>query len=1035
MKRESQALLERELLWASALRAAAAVARRAALTEDEVVRAVTEELRRLRLVGSVLLLRPDGLLQLASRGFSQSVASRLERLTGTDLLRFRFDPDQVDLYRQALESRRALFASDHASVVSQMVSPALRPLLPRILRLLGRTPVIVAPLTLADQALGLLHVTGRWLTADDAPMVEALADHAAISLGHARARAEMQAALARERLRNQVAETIASNLDLPVVLERVLRLAADVSGADAGTIALLSDDGNNLEFAYLFNLPTSLHQSRISRGQGLSWRVIDSRQPIVVPDYPLAPFAIPEWVRAGIRSVLAVPLIAGEDIVGGLGLFTLREARGFDNEQVEMVQAMAHMAAVAIKNSRSYTEARRRAEESQALIRSAGAISASLDLQTVLTEIAEQARSLFRADGSRIHLLDPERGVLRCLVAIQPDAEAVKAVELQPGQGLTGHVMQTGQPLIVNDAPRDPRGFHVPGTPVEDPEVMLLAPLTIRQRTMGVMTVLRFSYDRPFTAADLELLNPFAVHAALAIENAHLYGQIEQQAQRLEAEVAERTRDLALSEARYRALVETSLAGIFQTDPQGRIVYANQALADMLEFHPDDLIGTFDLHLGIAPEQADVMLQHLTAKLRGERTKWEAYDITLQSRSGRRIPALLAVSLIADSQGELQGITGLVLDISERKALEAALRAERDRLHAILTNIGDAVLVTDSRGVIQYVNPAWEQLNGYSADEAVGQSPRLIRSGRHPQEFYTDLWRTIRSGQTWTGEVVNRRKDGSVYDAALTITPIKDEAGTIVSFVGVQHDISTLKELDRMKSQFVSDVSHELRTPLTNIRLYLDLLRAVREPTKTTQYLETMDRESTRLAYLIDDLLSLSRLDAGTVSINLRPVDINALLAALVEDRRVLAATRGLTLRLDCDPSLPPVVGDDRLLTQVFTNLLTNALNYTLSGGTVTLRTRLETGDGACVAAEVEDTGLGISLEEQTQIFRRFFRGRASRETGAAGTGLGLAICKEIIDLHGGRIDVASEGIPGRGSRFTVRLPCQPTTTPPLGHH
>jgi signal transduction histidine kinase len=242
--------------------------------------------------------------------------------------------------------------------------------------------------------------------------------------------------------------------------------------------------------------------------------------------------------------------------------------------------------------------------------------------------------------------------------------------------------------------------------------------------------------------------------------------------------------------------------------------------------------------------------------------------------------------------------------------------------------------------------------------------------------------------------------------------------------VGVQHDISALKELDRMKSQFVSDVSHELRTPLTNIRLYLDLLRATSDHEKTMRYLETMDRESGRLADLIDDLLSLSRLDAGTVSFFPAPTNLNDLLRALVEDRRALAGSRGLTLSLECDPELPRVLGDERLLTQVFTNLLTNALNYTLGGGTVTLRTRVQHDDGAAwVAAEVEDTGLGIPEEEQPLIFRRFFRGHASRETKAAGTGLGLAICKEIVERHSGRLEVRSEGIPGRGSRFTVWLP------------
>jgi two-component system phosphate regulon sensor histidine kinase PhoR len=147
-------------------------------------------------------------------------------------------------------------------------------------------------------------------------------------------------------------------------------------------------------------------------------------------------------------------------------------------------------------------------------------------------------------------------------------------------------------------------------------------------------------------------------------------------------------------------------------------------------------------------------------------------------------------------------------------------------------------------------------------------------------------------------------------------------------------------------------------------------------------------------------------------------------LRALVEDRRALAASRGLTLTLECESQLPKAMGDERLLTQVFTNLLTNALNYTPSGGKVALRTSLrKEGDAAWVVAEVEDTGLGIPLEEQPLIFRRFFRGQASRQTKAAGTGLGLAICKEILDRHGGRLEVSSEGAPGRGSRFTAWLP------------
>jgi two-component system phosphate regulon sensor histidine kinase PhoR len=153
-------------------------------------------------------------------------------------------------------------------------------------------------------------------------------------------------------------------------------------------------------------------------------------------------------------------------------------------------------------------------------------------------------------------------------------------------------------------------------------------------------------------------------------------------------------------------------------------------------------------------------------------------------------------------------------------------------------------------------------------------------------------------------------------------------------------------------------------------------------------------------------------------------VNINDLLAGLVEDRRTLASHRGLKLSLETDSSLPDIRGDERLITQVFTNLLTNAMNYTQDGGEIILRTREKaTADGEWVVAEVKDTGLGIPPEEITMIFRRFFRGHASQVTAAAGTGLGLAICKEIIDRHNGRITVESNGVPGHGSSFTVWLP------------
>jgi PAS domain S-box-containing protein len=471
--------------------------------------------------------------------------------------------------------------------------------------------------------------------------------------------------------------------------------------------------------------------------------------------------------------------------------------------------------------------------------------------------------------------------------------------------------------------------------------------------------------------------------------------------------------------------VETSLTGIYQLDTQAKVKYVNEQLAQMIELNPDELKGRSVADF-LAPEDRSRVIELAQARVRGEGPPTDVYEVNLLSWSGRRIPVIFAVSLITNDEGKPEGVSGLVLDISQRKTLEAALRTERDRLEAILSNVGDAVVVTNREGMIEFVNPAWERQNGYTTAEALSHNPNIVKSGQHDDDFYTDMWETILSGQMWSSEVVNQRKNGTNYEAALTITPVLDEEGQIVNFVGVQHDISILKELDRLKSQFVSDVSHELRTPLTNIRLYLDLIQQTEYDQRAGRYLETLSRESERLSTLIEDLLSLSRLEADSVPIAAEPVNINRLLSALAEDRERLAASQGLDLRIECEAKLPIVTGDENLLSQVFTNLLTNALNYTPEGGHIILRTLSKSNSlGNWILAQFVDTGYGIPPKEQSLIFRRFFRGDAGKPSNAAGTGLGLAICKEIVERHGGKIVVESTGIPGEGSKFSVWLPAE----------
>jgi two-component system, OmpR family, phosphate regulon sensor histidine kinase PhoR len=1014
---------ESRIFWAAALRAAAVVARKSTGTEDELLEVIAKELRELSLSGAISLLSTENILDFSLIFLTDEDQNGIDQPRSVDLSGYAFNPEENDVFRRVVAEGEAIFCASRKSIASDLADLTSGPFFSQVVELENDFPLILAPLMLENEALGVIHVTADWLTEDDTVMMSALADHVAMAIAHLRSRLELQDNLKREKLRNKISQASVSGADIPTSLEFILELVLDYLGADAGAFALLDDKGETIEYSHRVGLHEDPQLNSASRGEGAAWRIINSEEPILIDDYSQAPDALQPWIEAGVKSIVGVPLCEQEQVIGALGIFSLDETRIFTEVDLKKLIAVSQAAEMVLNNINLYSRANRNADEANALMRGANSISASLDLEKVLIEITEQAQNIFNADGSRIHLLDVDRGVLRCEVALHTNAEEVMSIELKPGEGITGIVQQQGKPMLVNDPRLNPDALQVPGTPEDELETLALVPLKIRQRTMGVMTLLREGVDRPFNETDLELLSAFAAQAAVAIENAHLYGQIEAQALWLESEVRARTKELGASEARYRSLVENSLAGIVQTDLDGNIVYSNQASGELFNRPVSEIIGR-PLVDFLAPRFRMMVNERFRARLRGDRPRREVYEVEIHNSDGEIIPVLLAVSLILDEEQTVQGVSALILDISRRKHLEAALLGERDRLSAILGSVGDAVVVTDAQGVIEYVNPAWERLNGFSRSEAVGESQSILRSEHQDKEFYSKLWSTISSGMAWRGELVNRRKNTTEYDAVLTITPVTNPDDEIINYVGVHHDISALKELDRLKSQFVSDVSHELRTPLTNIRLYLDLLSQTEHDPRAARYLKTLHRESERLANLIEDLLSLSRLESGAVPVYAKPVDFNEMLNALVEDRENLAAEKGLELRLETAAGLPDFMGDERLLGQVFGNLLTNAMSYTPSGGRILVSTNQRSDEmGTWITAEFLDTGLGVGSDEQPMIFERFFRGQASRSSESLGTGLGLSICKKIVELHGGRISLESAGVPGQGSRFIVWLP------------
>ncbi len=342
------------------------------------------------------------------------------------------------------------------------------------------------------------------------------------------------------------------------------------------------------------------------------------------------------------------------------------------------------------------------------------------------------------------------------------------------------------------------------------------------------------------------------------------------------------------------------------------------------------------------------------------------------------------------------------------------LTDERNRSSAILGSMVEGVAVVAADERILFCNGAFEQILELPSGSSQGRT--LVEALRQA-DLIALVRQTLSGSKEQTGEV----EVGTVRRRNFSVTAAPVRAAGANGAVMVLHDITELRRLERVRRDFVANVSHEFKTPLTAIQGFGETLLsgALDDKANRERFVEIICEHARRLARLTDDLLKLSRIEAGRLELEIRSIRVEALVNGCIETGRLKAKARGLEIFVDLQENAPAVRGDGAQLGEVLQNLLDNAVQYTLSGGKIEVKAR---SNGKEVVFTVSDTGIGIPESDLERIFERFYRVDAARSREAGGTGLGLAIARHIVEAHGGRVWV--ESAVGLGSRFHFSIPC-----------
>lgn len=534
--------------------------------------------------------------------------------------------------------------------------------------------------------------------------------------------------------------------------------------------------------------------------------------------------------------------------------------------------------------------------------------------------------------------------------------------------------------------------------------------------------------------------------------------------------ISERTEEaLKESNAYLSAILENSSNIFIALDKDYRIQFANNLAIEMskiiygkeievgkslLDIISNDQVNIFKKDINLALNGKPVYVERLYVRDNGTSIWFSIQYSHSADYLGNTIGLFIIISdiskrkedeaLILKYQTELEQTVekrtselvslnkGLLLEISERKRAEQELK----KLSSVVEQAADHVLITDRYGIIEYVNPAFEAGTGYSKEEAIGLSPNFLKSENSTPDLSKELWRTVLLGQTFRGVTINKKKDGTLYYESMTVTPLLDSNNNITHLVSVASDITERQQSEndkiareaadqanKAKSMFLANMSHEIRTPMNAIIGFSDLLYSTIKDERQRSQIEAIRSSGKNLLIIINDILDLSKVEAGKLVIQNEPINIHNIIKEIETIFAHITHEKGIQFVIDKVDEIPTsLLLDETRIRQILFNLIGNAVKFTDSGEvTLSVMKKLKENNKIDLIISVNDTGIGIPADQQDRIFEAFNQQEGQRTVKYGGTGLGLTITKRLVEMMGGEIVLISE--PGKGSMFTITLP------------